>query len=47
MLTDAGLAGRIHRLRCRDRVAGARSGWGLAWAALVLLIGVELLVYME
>jgi putative copper resistance protein D len=30
-----------------DRVAGARSGWGLAWSALVLLIGVELLIYTE
>jgi putative copper resistance protein D len=30
-----------------DRVAGARSKWGLAWSALVLLIGVELLVYSE
>ena len=30
-----------------DRVAGARSGWGLAWSALVLLIGVELLLYTD
>ena len=30
-----------------DRVAGARSDWGLAWSALVLLIGVELLLYTE
>ena len=30
-----------------DRVAGARSAWGLAWSALVLLIGVELLLYTE
>jgi hypothetical protein len=30
-----------------DRVAGARSGWGLAWSALILLIGVELLLYTE
>jgi hypothetical protein len=30
-----------------DRVAGARSDWGLAWSVLVLLIGVELLLYTE
>jgi hypothetical protein len=30
-----------------DRVAGARSGWELAWSALVLFIGVELLTYTE
>jgi hypothetical protein len=30
-----------------DRVAGARSSWGLAWSALVLLIGAELLLYNE
>jgi hypothetical protein len=30
-----------------DRVAGARSGWGLAWSALVLFIGVGLLFYTE
>jgi len=30
-----------------DRVAGTRSAWGLAWSALVLLIGVALLLYTE
>jgi len=30
-----------------DRVAGARSAWALAWTALILLIGVELLLYTE
>ena len=30
-----------------DRVADTRSGWGLAWSALVLLVGVELLLYTE
>ena len=30
-----------------DRVTGARSSWGLAWSVLVLLIGVELLLYTE
>jgi len=30
-----------------DRVTGARSSWGLAWSARILLIGVLLLIYAE
>ncbi len=30
-----------------DRIAGTRSGWGLTWSVLVLLIGIELLSYTE
>jgi len=30
-----------------DRVVVARSAWGMVWSALVLLVGVELLLYTE
>ncbi len=47
MGTLAIAAGSCKVVKARSQVASARSGWELAWAGLVLMIGVQLLVYTE
>ena len=47
MGTMAIAAGSCKLINARSQVAGARSGWELAWAGFILMIGVQLLVYSE
>jgi putative copper resistance protein D len=47
MGTMAIAAGSCKLLNARSRAMDTRSGWELAWAGLILMIGVQLLIYSE